>query len=188
MDIRTKVPTVYGDWNERFGAAWKDHVAKLQAKFGAAIQEVRMPGEFPVDMPTVYVSRDSIIPVLEYLKTEPSLDYSFLSDLTATDEEIDPRFEVVYHLLSRKSLWRIRLKVRLPEGAEIPTAVSVWPAAEWAEREVWDMFGIRFSGHPNLRRILMDERWEGHPLRKDFPLRGYQIFPTPMEVDEGQLR
>ena len=188
MDIRTQVPANYGDWNKKFGAPWKEHVSKVQGKFGSAIREVRMPGDFPTDMPILYVSRDSIIPVLEFLKSDSGLDYNFMSDLTASDEENDPRFEVIYHLLSTKNHWRIRVKVRLSEGEEIASAVSVWPAAEWAEREVWDMFGVRFSGHPNLRRILMDERWEGHPLRKDFPIHGYQIFPTAMAVDESQLR
>ena len=110
------------------------------------------------------------------MKSEPGFEYGFLSDLTATDEEIAPRFEMVYNLFSTRHKWRIRLKVRVREDEEVPTAIPVWPGANWAEREVWDMYGIRFKGHPDLRRILMDERWEGHPLRKDYPLRGYQIF------------
>lgn len=187
MDIRTPVPTIYGDWNAKYGEAWKKQVAELTQKFGASIEETRMPGDYPTDVPILYVKKEAIVSVLQFMKTAPGFEYGFLSDLTATDEEVEPRFEVVYNLLSRQSYCRIRLKVRVSEGQEVPTATAVWPAANWAEREVWDMFGVRFAGHPNLRRILMDERWVGHPLRKDYPLRGYQIFPTPQEIQPSEL-
>jgi NADH-quinone oxidoreductase subunit C len=181
-DIRNPVPTLYGDHPQKFGELWKSQVAALRAKFGDAIEEVRMPVEYPTDMPIVYVKRDAIIDVLRFAKTDPALDFGFLSDITATDEEADPRFEVVYHLASMTRHNRLRIKVRVPENVEVPTATALWAAANWAEREVWDMFGVRFSGHPDLRRILMDERWVGHPLRKDYPLRGYQVFTTPEPV------
>jgi len=87
----------------------------------------------------------------------------------------EPRFEVVYHLLSLREKERVRLKVRL--GGDDPTlqsAFSVWPAANYFEREIFDLFGVRFSGHPNLERILMPDDWEGHPLRKDYPVEGYR--------------
>lgn len=177
MDIRTPIPTIYGDSIARFGETWRSQVEKLREKFGSAIEEVRMPVEHPTEVPIVFVARSKLVEVLEFIKGDPELDYGFLSDITATDEmPADPRFEVVYNLFSISRRNRIRLKVRVREGETVPTAVTVWPAADWAEREVFDMFGVRFEGHPDLRRILMDERWQGHPLRKDYPIRGYQIF------------
>ncbi len=187
MDIRASVPTIYGDWLTQFGETWKTQAAQLRQKWGTQIEEIRLPPEHPTDVPIVYVAKESVAHVLAYFKTEPGFEYGFLADLTATDEENEPRFEVVYNLYSIARHWRIRVKARVADGEEIPTATGVWPGANWAEREVWDMFGIRFRGHPDLRRILMDERWVGHPLRKDYPLRGYQIFTTPMEVDPKLL-
>jgi NADH-quinone oxidoreductase subunit C len=180
MDIHTPVATIYGGISEKYGEIWKTQITELRTKFGAAIEEVRIPSTYPTDVPILYVKKESIIAVLDYMRTTPGLEYGFLADLTATDEELDPRFEVVYQLLSHSNMARIRVKVRLREGEEVPTATTLWMAANWPEREVWDMFGIKFTNHPHLRRILMDERFVGHPLRKDYPLRGYQIFPdTP---------
>lgn len=186
-DIRTPIPTNGGDWLSRFGQAWKAQVETLRQKFGEAIEEVRMPSDYPTDVPIVYVRRDSVLEVLRFAKAAEGFGYDFLSDITATDEEIDPRFEMVYNLFSTRGKWRLRLKLRVPEGEEVLSAVSVWPGADWAEREVYDMFGIRFKGHPDLRRILMDVRWEGYPLRKDYPLRGYQVFSEPEEIDPKLL-
>ncbi|HWP85005.1 MAG TPA: NADH-quinone oxidoreductase subunit C [Terriglobia bacterium] len=102
--------------------------------------------------------------------------YLFLSDVTAVDRyPSEPRFEVIYHLLCHERKERLRLKCRLPgEDPQIESVSGVWRAANWYEREVFDMFGIRFTGHPDLRRILMPEDWEGHPLRKDYPVTGYR--------------
>ncbi len=191
MDIRTPIPTNGGDWQTRFGEAWRLQVSQLKQRFGEAIEEIRMPLEYPTDVPIVFVKKESLIGLLSFLKSESGFEYNFLSDITATDEQIsqqsDRRFEVVYNFFSQTRFWRIRVKIRLKENEETPTLVHLWPAANWAEREIWDMFGIRFDGHPNLRRILMDSRWEGHPLRKDYPLRGYQIFPTPEPAEPGFL-
>lgn len=187
MDVRTPIPTNYGHFIEKFGETWKTQVSELKAQFASQIEEVRMPLEYPTDMPIVYVRKEALIQVLDFLKSAPGFDYNFLTDITATDEEADPRFEVVYHLFSTQKFWRIRIKTRVSEGQEVPTAVNLWPGANWQEREVWDMFGIKFSGHPDLRRILMDDRWVGHPLRKDYPLRGYQTFTTPMPANESLL-
>ena len=180
MDINTPVPTIYGKDFEKYGEMWKTQVAELRTKFQGAIEEVRFPREYPTDVPIIYAKKESIIAVLDHLRSAPGFEYGFLADLTATDEEIDPRFEVVYNLLSHGNMARIRVKTRVSEGQEVPTATTLWMAANWPEREVYDMFGITFSGHPHMRRILMDDRWVGHPLRKDYALRGYQLFPdTP---------
>src|SRR6185312_11439633 len=163
-----------------------------QARFSSAIEEVRMPVEHPVEVPVVYVKKDTLIGVLSFMKTEQGFEYGFLSDITAIDQEPGveagmPRFEVVYNLYSLTTKARIRVKTRVADGEEVPTAIPIWPGANWAEREVWDMFGIRFTGHPDLRRILMDERWEGFPLRKDYPLRGYQVFTEPEPINQRLL-
>lgn len=178
-DVRTPVAINGGDWVEKFGAIWHEQAQALQAQFGEGIVEIHFPGEALVDMLTVVVKKDSLIPVLEALKTNPKFDYALYTDMTATDEEEHPRFCLVYHLYSYSRKNRIRIKTRVAEDETVPTASSLWAALNWAEREVWDMFGIRFDGHPDLRRILLDERWVGHPLRKDYPLRGYQIFTEP---------
>jgi NADH-quinone oxidoreductase subunit C len=187
MDIRTRVPTIYGDWWERFGPTWRENVAALQEKFGGSITEVRFPPEYPTDVPIVYVDKESIVPVLTFLRD--SLGYDFLADITATDEEKSPRFEVVYNLYAQKKKGpRIRVKTRVGENEDVPSATPVWPGADWAEREVYDMFGVKFRNHPNLRRILMDYRWEGYPLRKDYPLDGYQVFPDAEPPDPERLK
>lgn len=182
MDVRTPIPTNGGDWLKRFGEAWKAQAEQVRTELGGDLEEVVMPGTGATDMLTLVVKRARILDVLRLLKTQAG--YGFLSDITATDEmetDSEHRFRVVYHLFSHTHHNRIRVKVHVADGEAVPTATSLWPGANWAEREVFDMFGIRFEGHPDLRRILMDERWVGHPLRKDYPLRGYQIFTEPMK-------
>jgi NADH-quinone oxidoreductase subunit C len=130
---------------------------------------------------TLLVRPDDLIRICRHLKEDPGLLYDFLSDLTAVDRFGNhPRFEVVYHLYSLQYKWRIRLKVHVEEGEAAPSVTSVWGAANWHEREVFDMFGIRFEGHPDLRRILMPEGWEGFPLRKDYPVQA-----SPKWWEEG---
>jgi NADH-quinone oxidoreductase subunit C len=188
MNIFTPIPANYGDSVTRFSEMWKSQLARLQDRFPGAVQEVWMPQENPLDVPVVFVKKESIIGILSFMKTESGFEYNFLADLTAIDEApADPQFEIVYNLYSLVTKARIRLKVRLREGEEIATAIPVWAGADWAEREIWDMFGIKFTGHPDLRRILMDERWQGHPLRKDYPLRGYQIFAEPEQINQRLL-
>jgi NADH-quinone oxidoreductase subunit C len=125
---------------------------------------------------TVYIRPASLLRVSEFLRDAPGLTFKFLADLTALDLfPGEPRFEVVYHLLSLDTARRLRLKVRLPgENPRLASAVAVWPAANAFEREVFDLFGIAFDGHPYLQRILMPEDWEGHPLRKDYPTEGFR--------------
>ncbi len=114
--------------------------------------------------------------VCEFLRDAPDLSFTYLSDVTAVDHYPNaPRFEVVYHLLSLATFSRLRLKVRVSgDEPEVESLVPVWPGADAFEREVFDLFGIRFQGHPYLRRILLPEDWEGHPLRKDYPTEGFR--------------
>lgn len=121
---------------------------------------------------SVYVDRANIKQACSVLKSQ----FNFFSDLTCVDwYPSEPRFEVIYHLLSHRLKDRVRLKVRLQgDDAAVESITSVWPAADFFEREVFDLFGIRFLGHPNLRRIMMPEDWQGHPLRKDYPVEGYR--------------
>jgi NADH-quinone oxidoreductase subunit C len=121
---------------------------------------------------TVVIKREDILAVLAQLRNDPEFAFDFLADLTAVDFfGQEPRFEIVYHLCSVPLNHRLRVKLRVPEDdAVVPSASSLWKAANWLEREVWDMFGIRFSGHPDLRRILMYEEFRGYPLRKDYPV------------------
>ena len=125
---------------------------------------------------TVFIPRDGLVGVCEYLRDAAGLAFKFLADLTAVDHyPTEPRFELVYHLLSLETGARLRLKVRLwGEDAWADSVVPIWPAADAFECEVYDLFGIRFEGHPFLRRILLPEDWEGHPLRKDYPTEGYR--------------
>lgn len=125
---------------------------------------------------TVVVPANQLVRTAEYLAAEPSLRFTFLSDLTLVDRfPMEPRFELNYQLLSIEKSLKLRLRVKL-SGADpvVQTVTGVWPTANWHERESFDLFGIRFQGHPDLRRILMPEEWEGHPLRKDYPVEGFR--------------
>ncbi|MEK6579823.1 MAG: NADH-quinone oxidoreductase subunit C [Bdellovibrionota bacterium] len=189
MDIRNPIASNGGDWQIRFGETWKAQADKLSAKFSHNIEKIEMPAKNLTDVPIVFIKKESLIELLHYLKTENGFEYGFLSDITATDESPnDPRFEIIYQLFCQQKHIRIRVKTKVRENETCPTATVIWPAANWAEREIWDMFGIKFLGHPDLRRILMDPRWEGHPLRKDYPLRGYQVFTTPIPPEEKYLK
>ena len=137
----------------------------------AVVEVIEFRGETTVVVPGSHLLRAA-----EFLASEPSLRFTFLADLTAVDRfPLEPRFELNYQLLSIEKALRLRLRVRL-SGADpsVQTVTSVWPTANWHEREVFDLFGIAFHGHPDLRRILMPEEWEGHPLRKDYPVEGFR--------------
>ncbi len=155
---------------------------RLTSVFGSAIVETH---EYRGDH-TAVVERSAILDVLRCCRDDPDLQLNVLMDLTAVDylryptREFGPRFEVVYHLYSLPRNHRMRLKVRVEEDdARVPSAVGLWPIANWFEREVWDMFGIRFDGHPDLRRLLMYEEFQGHPLRKDYPVNKRQPLIGP---------
>lgn len=141
--------------------------AKLKDRFGDSILDIV---DFRGEM-TVIVSRDLLIDILLFLKDDTELAYIFLTDLTATDwPDREERHEVVYLLYSFESHSYIRIKVRAREGVRIPTASETWDVANWFEREVYDLFGVEFEGHPDMTRILTPEGFDGHPLRKDHPL------------------
>ena len=175
----------------------KEKIERLRARFSDSISEVIIDG---TDVPILIVPKARISAFLEAIKIEEGFEYNFLADLTAydfnpplagipdynlgrmKDEAGAPRFFVVYQLLSLQNKDRIRIKVPLKDGEEIPTMTPLWKAANWLEREVWDLYGIRFTDHPNLKRIMLDERWQGHPLRKDYPIKKYQRFEDNLEM------
>ena len=164
-------------------------VAALQQEFpGAAFEAVPT-----IDLQTtLYVSRAELPAVALVLRDRPDLRYALLADLTAVDfHPRSPRFELVYLLVSLEHRQRLRLKVRLQgDAAHVGTVTGVWPAANWLEREVWDLFGIQFDGHPDPRRLLMPEDWEGFPLRKDYPVQ-IKMTPRssePLQVTEEEFR
>lgn len=166
----------------------KSLAAALCDRFGDSIR----PIAHTTDMPAFDVDEGRVKDVLRYLKTSPDARFARLDDLTAIDESArrdrnplsadSPRFTLVYHLLSFDSASRIRLKVGLKGSNPVAgTVTDIWPSANWYEREVYDMFGVRFEGHPDLRRILMPPEWEGHPLRKDHVYRATQMPPYTLE-------
>ncbi len=123
---------------------------------------------------TVEAHADQIVKVLTFLRDDGQTRFRTLIDICGVDwPEREKRFDVVYHLLSMELNQRIRVKIRTDEETPIPSVTCVFPCADWFERELWDMFGVRIAGHPDLRRILTDYGFEGHPLRKDFPLSGF---------------
>ncbi len=150
----------------------KKVLKRVQKEFKAAIIDThdRLGNE------TVIVDRSVIHELCTWLRDNEHTQFDMLSDLTVVDYmQRKPRFEVVYHVYSLKHRHRLRVRVPLEEGDEVIASVcDVWRAANWAEREAWDMFGVRFEGHPDLRRILLYEEFEGHPLRKDYPIQQSQ--------------
>jgi NADH-quinone oxidoreductase subunit C len=144
-----------------------------------------------IDVATIYVPPDRLVATCTALRDAEALRFEVLVEVTAADYwPRDPRFEIVYHLLSITHRRRLRLKVRASAADLVPTVQGIWPAAGWLEREVWDMFGVVFDGHPDLRRLLMPEDWEGHPQRKDYPVQIRKAVQTyePLEVSEDEFK
>jgi NADH-quinone oxidoreductase subunit C len=140
---------------------------ELKRKFPGAIADAIIFRK----QPSVTVNKESLIAICEFLKGDEGGGYSYLADETAVDyPKREKRFDVIYELYSFKGNDRLRLKVLAADGEKIPSVAGVWPAANWLEREVFDMFGIFYEGHPDLRRILLPEEWVGHPLRKDYDI------------------
>jgi NADH-quinone oxidoreductase subunit C len=165
----------------------------LIASLQEAVPGARVESAPTVDLQTtLYILRDELLAITRVLRDRPEQAFTFLADLTAVDFwPREPRFEVVYILVSIAHRQRLRLKVRLDgRDPHVSTVSGVWPAANWLEREVWDLFGIAFDGHPDPRRLLMPEDWDGYPLRKDYPV---QIRMTPrtseaLQVTEEEFR
>ncbi|MDH4223470.1 MAG: NADH-quinone oxidoreductase subunit C [candidate division Zixibacteria bacterium] len=145
---------------------------KLKENFADSILEiVEHRGQLSVS-----IKKEALLLICKFLKDEAELKYNFLSDVCGVDyPERGKRFDIIYNLYSLPFRWRVRLKVGLAEGEAINSVTSIWKAANWLEREVFDMFGVKFDNHPDLRRILMPDDWEGHPLRKTYPLTTEEI-------------
>ena len=135
------------------------------------------------DDQTISVKKEAIRELFKFLRDDPELDFKFLMDLTAVDylNRKDNRFEVVYHFYSLKHNGRLRVKIPVSEDdCTIDSVSSLWKTANWYEREVWDLYGIKFKGHPDMRRILLYEEFKGHPLRKDYPINKRQPLIGPL--------
>ena len=159
-------------WTEREAEVQAEGLVlqRLREKFGQALLEAKAWR----NETTVVLAPQDLVRICRFLRDDPGLAFDFLSDVTGVDRlmlpEPSPRFEVVYHVYSLQYRRRIRLKVRVDNGQAVPTVTDLWPTANWHEREVYDLLGVTFEGHPDLRRILTPDDWEGHPLRKDYPV------------------
>lgn len=128
-----------------------------------------------IDCVTCLVKKEDLYDFMKFLKTDENLKFNMIVDVTAVDyPEVEPRFEIVYHVYSIDNNIRLRIKSKVEENDSLESVTSLWKGAEWLEREVFDMFGITFNNHPDLRRILMNEDFKYYPLRKDFPLQGIE--------------
>ncbi|KCZ53847.1 NADH-quinone oxidoreductase subunit C [Hyphomonas chukchiensis] len=159
--------------------ALKDLAAHIEATHGDAVRA----SQIVVGELTLLAERDHIVPLLRFLRDDQQCNFETLIDICGVDyPERSDRFEVVYHLLSMRMNHRIRVRIRTDEETPVPSATVLWPAANWFEREAFDMYGIQFADHPDLRRILTDYGFEGYPLRKDFPLTGnYEVRYDDLE-------
>jgi len=140
---------------------------ELQKRFPGALGEALVFRS----LPSITVAKESLLSIGEFLKSDEGGEYTFLTDETAVDyPKREKRFEIVYHLYSFARNDRLRLKVLVGEGEKVPSVVGIWPTANWLEREVYDLFGVQYEGHPDLKRILLPDGWTGHPLRKDYDI------------------
>jgi NADH-quinone oxidoreductase subunit C len=145
-------------------------VAALADAFGA---DHEVEGEDALGTPILRLQQDTMLAVLTWLRDDAAMRFDLLSSVTAVDwTERHPRFEAVYHLYSIERGHRATVKVNCDDNDSVPSVVSVWPAANWLERETFDLYGVVFRDHPDLRRVFLPDDWEGHPLRKDYPLEG----------------
>jgi NADH-quinone oxidoreductase subunit C len=152
----------------------------LQTALPGAVEQV----SFWVGDWTVIVPSTALIDVARFLRDSDEGSFDYCADVTASDwPPREQRFDIIYCLYSIRRRHRIRVKVRAGEDEPVPSVSGLWPAANWLEREVWDLFGVNFTGHPDLRRILMPDGWQGHPQRKDYPLEGpgELLLESPME-------
>lgn len=162
------------------GAALETLQVALETSYGARV-------EMGLDMPVVTVERARLLDCLKGLRRDERLEFAHCSGVTACDDfPAEPRFTLVYHFYSYKLATRVRVKCALRSDESAPSAVSIWPAIDCHERETFDMFGVRFEGHPDLKRILMPEGYKYHPLRKDFPLEGIEPDRLYREWEQGR--
>jgi NADH-quinone oxidoreductase subunit C len=162
------------------GVSTPAFITVLQSACAGAVEHLA----FWVGDWSLVVASSRLLEVADHLRHAPGAEFDACSDVTATDwPPRAARFDVIYALYSTRLRHRVRLKVRVAEGAGVPSVSAVWPSANWLEREVFDLFGIRFEGHPDLRRILMPDEWQGHPQRKDYPLEGpgELVMENPMD-------
>ena len=156
-----------------------DQIDRINSKYKGVILDSH---NFRGDQ-TITVQKNVLIDLFKFLRDDPELDFKFLMDLTAVDylNRKDSRFEVVYHFYSLKHNGRLRVKIPVSEDdCTIDSVSSLWKTANWYEREVWDLYGIKFKGHPDMRRILLYEEFKGHPLRKDYPINKRQPLIGPL--------
>jgi NADH-quinone oxidoreductase subunit C len=168
-----------------------DLIAQLQTAL-PGVSLAALPAKDDDLTPTVGADAARILDVCLALRDTPGLEFVAFSDVTVADffPRRDPRFDVVYHFVSPHRRARVRVKVQLASGQSIRSVTSVWPGAGWPERELFDLFGIVFEGHEDLRRLMMPEDWEGHPLRKDYPVQVRKDAATfmPLQVTEEEFR
>ncbi len=158
---------------------------ELQKRFPGAVSEAVIFRK----MPSLTVAKESLLALGEFLKSDEGGGYKLLTDETAADyPKREKRFEVIYHLYSFQRNDRLRLKVLVGEGEKVPSVTGLWPTANWLEREVYDMFGVVYDGHPDLKRILLPEGWTGHPLRKDYDIlrQDDTWVETNLKIKSGQ--
>jgi NADH-quinone oxidoreductase subunit C len=152
----------------------ENQLETLQTYIAEVLGRRRIDSFIELNELTVWVPREAIASALITLRDDEKCRFNMLLDICSVDwPEREHRFDVVYNLLSLPYNWRVRIKVAVAENMPVPSVVDVFPAANWFEREVYDLYGVKFEGHPDLRRLLTDYGFEGHPLRKDFPLTGY---------------
>ena len=168
-----------------------DIIAALSAAVPGAVYE-SLPSVDEAVTPTIVVPVEHLLATCRALQGNPGLEFHAFSNVTAVDYHPDrePRYDIVYHVVSPHRRARVRLKVRLEKNASIASVTSVWAGANWMEREVFDLFGIVFDGHPDLRRIMMPDDWEGHPLRKDYPVQLRKDAATymPLQVTADEFK
>ena len=169
--------------------------ADLIAALTAAVPDASLQPLTPLDEsinPSMLVPVGQLLDVCRVLHDAPGLEFVAFTDITAADFHLrrNPRFDVVYHFVSPHRRARVRLKVQVNPGQAVPTVQAIWRGAGWCEREVFDLFGIEFAGHDDLRRLMMPEDWEGHPLRKDYPVQVRKDAQTfmPLEVTEEEFK
>ena len=149
-------------------------LAELGATIGAALPGAVMGHHIAFDQLTISVNVPKIVEVMTHLRDDPALRFVNFTDVTAVDyPSREKRFDVVYHLLSPTLNERIRVRAEADEATQVPSIIDVFPGADWFERECYDLYGVIFTGHPDMRRLLTDYGFDGHPLRKDFPLTGF---------------